>query len=97
MFDKLSTETRNQYTKNLDEMSVMDIITMMNKEDKSVPKIIETQLSSIEKAIHLVIQSFNQEGRLIYIGAGTSGRLGVLDAVECVPTFGQNPRWYRDL
>lgn len=97
MFNKLSTETRNQYTKNLDEMSVMDIITMMNEEDKSVPKIIETQLSSIEKAIHLVIQSFNQEGRLIYIGAGTSGRLGVLDAVECVPTFGAEPEMVQGL
>lgn len=97
MFEKLSTETRNQYTKNLDEMSVMDIITMMNEEDKRIPKIIETQLSSIEKAVHLVIQSFNQEGRLIYTGAGTSGRLGVLDAVECVPTFGAEPEMVQGL
>ncbi len=73
---------------NLDQMSVREALTVMNQEDKKVAKAIEKVLPEIEKAVHVIIEKFNVGGRLIYIGAGTSGRLGVLDAAECPPTFG---------
>ena len=88
MLEKLTTEARNQSTMNLDQLSTIDILRKMNEEDESVSRIIKDQLSEIDKSVNLAIESFNQGGRLIYIGAGTSGRLGILDAVECVPTFG---------
>ncbi|WP_077299368.1 N-acetylmuramic acid 6-phosphate etherase [Virgibacillus pantothenticus] len=91
MLEKLTTESRNESTYNIDAMSIKDVVTIMNQEDKKIANVVETQLSVIEKAIYLVIDSFQKGGRLIYIGAGTSGRLGVLDAVECVPTFGVSP------
>ncbi|MCR8968586.1 N-acetylmuramic acid 6-phosphate etherase [Facklamia sp. 7083-14-GEN3] len=86
--DRLSTETRNKETLNLDQMDPLEIIQKMNQEDKNIPSAIEKQLPQIAKVIEAVINSFRQGGRLIYFGAGTSGRLGVLDAAECVPTFG---------
>jgi len=88
MLEKLTTEARNSTTMHLDELSTMEILNKMNEEDESVSKVIENQLLEIDKAVNFAIESFNQGGRLIYIGAGTSGRLGILDAVECVPTFG---------
>ncbi|HZG14408.1 MAG TPA: N-acetylmuramic acid 6-phosphate etherase [Candidatus Bathyarchaeia archaeon] len=88
MLDKLVTETRNERTMNLDDMSIMEVLQVMNEEDSKVPQAIKSQLPKIEQAIKLVIQSFRKGGRLIYVGAGTSGRLGILDAVECQPTFG---------
>ncbi|MBU5467836.1 N-acetylmuramic acid 6-phosphate etherase [Virgibacillus sp. MSJ-26] len=88
MLEKLTTEARNSTTMHLDELSTMEILNKMNEEDVSVSKVIENQLLEIDKAVNFAIESFNQGGRLIYIGAGTSGRLGILDAVECVPTFG---------
>ncbi|MEK6268979.1 MAG: N-acetylmuramic acid 6-phosphate etherase [Planococcus sp. (in: firmicutes)] len=91
MLENLSTEKRNNHTMKMDEMSVLEILRTMNQEDKSVPGIIEKELASIEVAVEKVIHSFKKKGRLIYIGAGTSGRLGILDAVECVPTFGVSP------
>lgn len=91
MLDKLSTEKRNSSTMNLDEMSVREILQTMNKEDRSVPEAISSELGEIERAVDFAIHSFQNGGRLIYIGAGTSGRLGILDAVECVPTFGVSP------
>src|SRR5690625_4296527 len=88
VLEKLATETRNENTMNLDQMSILDILKVMNEEDRGVIKAIEKELAKIEEAVNLVIQSFNNKGRVIYVGAGTSGRLGVLDAVECVTTFG---------
>lgn len=85
---KMTTETRNENTMNLDELTAKQILHVMNKEDKSVPDAIYEEIDQIEKAVELVIDSFQKGGRLIYIGAGTSGRLGILDAVECPPTFG---------
>ena len=85
--DHLKTESRNQKTLNLDTMSTMELIRIMNEEDQRVIDTIKESLPQIEKGIQLVIHALNQNGRLIYIGAGTSGRLGILDAVECVPTF----------
>jgi len=89
--EKLITEQQNPETMNLDQMTVKEMLSQMNKEDKKVPEAIESSLPQIEKAVVKIIDSFNHQGRLIYMGAGTSGRLGVLDAAECVPTFGVSP------
>lgn len=82
------SEERNPNTMNIDLMDSKQILTAINNEDKSVPLAINNCLEPISKAVDFIVESFSQGGRLIYIGAGTSGRLGVLDAVECPPTFG---------
>lgn len=84
----LSTEKRNNKTTMLDDMSIREFLKIMNEEDQSVPKVISRLLGDIEDVVSWVVEAFNKGGRLIYIGAGTSGRIGVIDAVECVPTFG---------
>ncbi|AZQ48945.1 N-acetylmuramic acid 6-phosphate etherase [Bacillus sp. RA(2023)] len=88
MLENLSTEHRNDKTMNLDEMSIKEVLQSMNEEDRTVALAVENEIEEIEKVVQIVIKSFEEEGRLIYIGAGTSGRLGILDAVECPPTFG---------
>ncbi|MDH4422536.1 MULTISPECIES: N-acetylmuramic acid 6-phosphate etherase [Bacillus] len=88
MLENLSTEHRNEKTMNLDEMSIKEVLQSMNEEDRTVALAVEKEIEQIEKVVQIVIKSFEEEGRLIYIGAGTSGRLGILDAVECPPTFG---------
>lgn len=95
--DGMSTETRNPRTMNLDEMSIMEILTVMNEEDQKVPLAIKAILPQIEQAVEAIDQTFKKGGKLIYIGAGTSGRLGVLDAAECVPTFGSPPEMVQGL
>lgn len=89
--NQLTTEKRNPNTMHLDQMSVGQVLELMNKEDQQVPKAIAEALGQIEAAVETIIQSLKAGGRLIYFGAGTSGRLGVLDAAECVPTFGVSP------
>lgn len=89
--NNLTTEQRNQDTFGLDSMSVKEALVLMNKEDEKVAEAVRKELDSIEPVIEQTINAFNNGGRLIYMGAGTSGRLGVLDAAECVPTFGVNP------
>ncbi|SFV39959.1 N-acetylmuramic acid 6-phosphate etherase [Ligilactobacillus acidipiscis] len=84
----LTTERRNDATMNLDELSVETAAQLMNQEDQKVAPSVEKALPQIAQAVKQIIQAFNHGGRLIYMGAGTSGRLGVLDAAECVPTFG---------
>lgn len=91
MLENLSTEKRNQETMRLDEMSTIEILETMNREDQKVPLAIADEMAQIAQAVKAVIGSFKAGGRLIYLGAGTSGRLGVLDAVECGPTFGISP------
>ncbi|MBY6273211.1 MAG: N-acetylmuramic acid 6-phosphate etherase, partial [Bacillaceae bacterium] len=91
MLEQLTTEKRNPNTMDIDQMSIKEILQIMNKEDQSVPIAINKEIDKIESAIQMVIDSFRRGGRLIYIGAGTSGRLGVLDAAECPPTFGTDP------
>lgn len=91
MLEKLATERRNEKTMRLDDMSVEDMLTVMNAEDQTVAAVIQQEIPVIKRVVDRVIQSFQAGGRLIYIGAGTSGRLGVLDAAECVPTFGVSP------
>lgn len=88
MLENLSTEARNNKTSNLDEMTTKQILMAMNEEDNSVPRAVGNEIENIESLVLKVIESFKKGGRLIYIGAGTSGRLGILDAVECPPTFG---------
>lgn len=93
----LTTENRNQKTMQLDELSIEKVLTLMNEEDHNVPESVKQALPNIEAAVQVIIQSFQNEGRLIYMGAGTSGRLGVLDAAECVPTFGTEPELVQGL
>lgn len=87
----LGTETRNPRTTALDAMSVTDLLTVMNEEDRKVADAVGAAIPQIAQAVDLVAAAFREGGRLIYLGAGTSGRLGVLDAVECPPTFGTAP------
>ncbi|MGL4738230.1 MAG: N-acetylmuramic acid 6-phosphate etherase [Cellulosilyticaceae bacterium] len=87
----MTTETRNPKTLELDAMSTQEILRVMNEEDAKVPEAIARELDQIEKAIEHITASLQKGGRLIYVGAGTSGRIGLLDAVECPPTFGTAP------
>ncbi len=87
----MSTETRNQNTMNLDIMTPLEVVTVMNQEDARVPEAIKPALPNIAQCVTWAIQSIEAGGRIVYMGAGTSGRLGVLDAVECPPTFGVAP------
>ncbi|MDC2825603.1 N-acetylmuramic acid 6-phosphate etherase [Rodentibacter pneumotropicus] len=84
----LITEQRNPRSMNIDQLSALEIVTLMNQEDRQVPLAIEAVLPQIAQAVETIVSAFQQGGRLIYLGAGTSGRLGVLDASECPPTFG---------
>lgn len=83
----LRTEQVNSKFRHLDQMSVSELLRAMNEGDAEVPKAIASELPKIERAIEAIVERMVRGGRLIYIGAGTSGRLGVLDAVECRPTF----------
>ncbi|MCU9812219.1 MULTISPECIES: N-acetylmuramic acid 6-phosphate etherase [Paraclostridium] len=85
---KLTTESRNQNTLNIDKVSTLEMVKMINEEDKKVANAIEIELPKIAEAIDGIVERMQKGGRLIYIGAGTSGRLGILDASECPPTYG---------
>lgn len=85
--NSMVSEGRNPNTMNLDELSTFDLLSVINNEDKKVAASITPELANISKAVEFALSSLTNNGRLIYIGAGTSGRLGVLDAVECRPTF----------
>ena len=89
---KLGTERTNLKTSNLDTMSVNEIIKTMNEEDQTVALAVQRVLPQIEDAIYIVHEGFKNNGRLLYVGAGTSGRIGLLDAVECPPTFSTSPQ-----
>ncbi|MDM5155928.1 N-acetylmuramic acid 6-phosphate etherase [Bacillus sp. DX1.1] len=91
MLENLTTETRNEKTMNLDEMSTIEFLTVMNEEDAKVAEGVKLELPQIAKAVEAIVEAKRKGGRLIYIGAGTSGRIGLLDAVECPPTFGTEP------
>ena len=84
----LITEQRNPHSINVDRLSALDIVRLMNNEDKQVTLAIEHCLPQIAQAVELIVLAFQKGARLVYLGAGTSGRLGVLDASECPPTFG---------
>lgn len=87
----MTTEQQNPSTKNLDQMSPLEMVSSINQEDEKVIAAVRQILPQVAKAIEYTTASFKRGGRLIYLGAGTSGRLGVLDAVECPPTFGTEP------
>src|SRR5438270_399632 len=91
MLDHLQTEGRNPSSNNLDELTALEIVRLMNAEDAQVAAAVATQAEAIARAIDLIADRLRQGGRLIYAGAGTSGRLGVLDATECPPTFNSPP------
>lgn len=82
------TTEADSYYNNLEHMSVTELLQNMNKEDKTVPLAVEKALPSIEQLVNVVVEKMQQGGRLFYMGAGTSGRLGILDASECPPTYG---------
>ena len=93
----LITEQRNLNSMHVDSLSALEIVQLMNQEDKQVPLAIEKCLPQIAQAAECIVAAFQQGGRLIYIGAGTSGRLGVLDASECPPTFGVSPEMVKGI
>ncbi len=93
----LPTEQINKYTEDIDIISLSELLYKINDEDTKVASAVRDQIPQIEKAIEFVINSFKNNSSLIYIGAGTSGRLGVVDAAECPPTFGSIPTMVRGI
>ncbi|EJQ13112.1 N-acetylmuramic acid 6-phosphate etherase [Bacillus cereus] len=91
MIEHLTTECRNEKTMFLDEMKTLNLLEVMNEEDIKVAYCVQKELPQIAKAVEMIVAAMKQGGRLIYIGAGTSGRIGLLDAVECPPTFNTDP------
>ena len=89
--DKIATEQRNEASAHIDQVSTLEMVKIINNEDKKVPEAITPLLPLIAKAIDLIAGHLRQGGRLFYVGSGTSGRLGILDAAECPPTFSTDP------
>ena len=87
----LVTEQRNPRSYDIDQLSTQAVLGLINNEDKLVPLAVERELEYVAKAVDLVVHALRQGGRLVYVGAGTSGRLGILDASECPPTYGTHP------
>lgn len=81
-------DKRNYNTINLDSLSTFDILKKINNEDKKVAQAVEEELTNISEAVDIIVESMKRGGRMFYIGSGTSGKLGVIDASECPPTFG---------
>ena len=86
--ENLTTESRNSSSLNIDKVSTLDMVKIINNEDKKVALAVEKELVNIAEALDGIVRGLQKGGRLIYIGAGTSGRLGILDASECPPTYG---------
>jgi len=93
----LTTESRNEQSMQIDTASPSDILRIMNEQDQLIALAVKDVLPDIEASVQFVVESFKNGGRLIYCGAGTSGRLGVLDAVECPPTFSTDPEMVQGL
>ena len=93
----LNTEGQNFNSKNIDELSVMEILEVINQEDKLIADKVKGAMGDIEKAIHICTDAIKSGGSIFYIGAGTSGRLGVLDASEIPPTFSAPPDLFKGL
>jgi N-acetylmuramic acid 6-phosphate etherase len=91
MSDPRLTEQRNPRSREIDRLSALEIVDLVNAEDRMVAEAVGEEREAIARAIELVVEAFRSGGRLIYVGAGTSGRLGVLDAAEMPPTFGTDP------
>ena len=90
--DRRLTEQRNAASRNLDRMTAMDIVRLMNREDRKVAVAVGREIPAIARAVDAIVSGIRKGGRLIYVGAGSSGRMGVLDAAECPPTFGTSPK-----
>ena len=86
-----TTEKRNRKSENIDRLSTAQIVKLINAEDKLVAPAVDKESKKIAAAVDMIVEHFRENGRLFYVGAGTSGRLGVLDASECPPTFGASP------
>lgn len=93
----LLTEKRNPYTLNIDKVSTLEMCMLLNEEDKRAAMAVHKALPQIAQAVDAITQRLQDGGRLFYIGAGTSGRLGILDAVECPPTFSTDPEMVQGL
>ena len=94
LFDEiseLSSEKRNPKSMNIDTASTSEILRIINEEDKNVPLAVEKEIPYITQAVEIIVEALQKGGRLLYFGAGTSGRIGVIDAAECPPTFGTSP------
>lgn len=95
--NKVATEKINPATQNIDTLSTIDMLSLINQEDQRVALAVQQVLPAVAQAIDIIVSQFKAGGRLIYAGAGTSGRLGVLDASECPPTFGVEPELVQGL
>ncbi|MEE2658059.1 MAG: N-acetylmuramic acid 6-phosphate etherase [Candidatus Latescibacterota bacterium] len=96
-WSRLLTEQRNPRTENIDELDTLDLVRMLNREDAEVAGAVELVLPELARAVDAVVGAFESGGRLLYLGAGTSGRLGILDASECPPTYGVSPEMVQGL
>ena len=94
---QLTTEQRNSASMDIDARSITEALSIINCEDIKVAYAVQQEIPHIAKAVELVVHAFKNGGRLIYVGAGTSGRLGVLDAAECPPTYGSDPEMVQGL
>jgi len=90
-YNSYLTEQTNEASAHLDELSTLEMVTLINKADQSVALAVEKELPSISKAVDGIAERLKNGGRLFYVGAGTSGRLGIMDAAECPPTYGTDP------
>ena len=90
----LKTEQRNPKSANIDKASTREMLSVMQDENENAMKAVRSALGSIEKAVDVAAEKIKAGGRIIYVGAGTSGRLGILDAAECPPTFGVSPETF---
>jgi N-acetylmuramic acid 6-phosphate etherase len=89
---ELTSEQQNEFTRNVDQKSTVEILRLINDEDRKVPEAVRAYIPQIAQAVDAIVGSFRKGGRLLYFGAGTSGRLGILDASECPPTYGTDPK-----
>ena len=94
---KIATEQRNPRTTHIDELSTLEMVKLINSEDHKVAEAVEAVCPQIAKAVDAIAERLRQGGRLIYVGCGTSGRLGILDAVECPPTYSTEPEMVQGL
>ena len=95
LLGELLTEARNPATEHLDELCTLDLLRVMHAEDAKAVEAVRAELEVIAHAVDAIAERFQRGGQMFYIGAGTSGRLGVLDASECPPTFSVPPEWGR--
>ncbi|HMR20014.1 MAG TPA: N-acetylmuramic acid 6-phosphate etherase, partial [Sphingobacterium sp.] len=93
MVNATNTTEKDSNYQDLDKMSIHELLTNINNEDKTVPYVVEKAIPQIEELVKIAVDRMQQGGRLFYIGAGTSGRLGILDASECPPTYGVPFDW----